>query len=196
MKVFQGNYPSTFSPYKLAEILCFWAAKKDENGFVKYPDWVEDFGEWMDIGKVTSKGAAFSDDPPRLTRFSKLIRKIGGNGRRKIKVKIDYWDTYSLDHTLAVIIAPCLRALRDHTLSSGFVDNSDVPRKLWRPKDAELGGEDDPHLHDRWHHVMDEMIFAFEMIAKDDFGFETEENNKRVKNGLRLFGKYYQSLWN
>ena len=35
-----------------------------------------------------------------------------GNGRRKIKIQIDKWDTYSMDHTLAMIIYPMLLQLK------------------------------------------------------------------------------------
>jgi hypothetical protein len=54
------------------------------------------------------------------------------------------------------------------------------------------------------------MIYAFEMILDDDWDLEIyerrggwskeslaerDEIQKRINNGLRLFGKYYQSLW-
>ena len=46
---------------------------------------------------------------------------------------------------------------------------------------------------------MGEMIFAFEAIAtgldQDFANPDIDAIGKRVENGLRLFGKYYQSLW-
>src|ERR1035438_9649523 len=35
-----------------------------------------------------------------------------GNGKRKISVRIDKWDTWALDHSLALIIVPCLKQLK------------------------------------------------------------------------------------
>lgn len=37
------------------------------------------------------------------------------------------------------------------------------------------------------------MIYAFTVIVADDL-YEVNEND-RMKNGLRLFGKYYTNLW-
>jgi hypothetical protein len=83
-------------------------------------------------------------------------------------------------------------------------------------------GETDENFFKRWDYVMDEMIWAFEQIIDDnnDDRFydhsEVDQNepdinkrakqlkvdregldahNKRIENGLRLFGKYYRSLW-
>ena len=56
-------------------------------------------------------------------------------------------------------------------------------------------------MHERWNWVMAEMIWAFEQIAMDDslMDFDTtdagKQHQQRVNNGLRLFGKYYRSLW-
>jgi len=42
-----------------------------------------------------------------------------------------------------------------------------------------------------WHWVMDEMIWAFTSMSAEYDADITE----RHKNALRLFGKYYFSLW-
>ena len=56
--------------------------------------------------------------------------KIGDykdDGEREISVKIDKWDTYSMDHTLAMIAHPMLVQLRDTTHGSPFVVFEDRP---------------------------------------------------------------------
>ena len=57
---------------------------------------------------------------------------------------------------------------------------------------------------------MDEMIHAFEQLKEDDWQSKfysgdgesftvdekgLDEEDKRIHNGLRLFGKYYRNLW-
>ena len=51
---------------------------------------------------------------------------------------------------------------------------------------------------------MDEMIWAFAQIIDDEAESKfysplnregLDAHNKRIQNGTRLFGKYYQALW-
>jgi hypothetical protein len=61
----------------------------------------------------------------------------------------------------------------------------------------EIGDMEDPLIHARWDYVLNEMIWAHEQIVAD-IDWELEMNHdwsQRLKNGLNLFGKYYQSLW-
>ena len=36
--------------------------------------------------------------------------------------------------------------------------------------------------------------FCFEAALKDDYQYDLE-NDERIRNGLALFGKYFQNLW-
>lgn len=112
----------------------------------------------------------------------------------KRKIRIDDWDVWSMDYTLSLIILPMLKKFKEGKLTIAFVDMEDVPEEL-RSEVKELdGGYND----DRWNYVLDEMIWTFERISSDfeDEDFKNQKkNDARVKNGLRLFGKYYQSLW-
>ena len=54
------------------------------------------------------------------------------DGERKISVKIDEWDTWSMDHTLALIIHPMLLQLRDTTNGSPFIELEDRPEHFDR----------------------------------------------------------------
>jgi len=84
-------------------------------------------------------------------------------------IRIDYWDTWSMDHTLAPIILPMLRQLVDTKHGAPNVDPQDVPDEL-KPTAVELlkyqkDGETDEKFFARWDYVMDEMIYAFDCKA-------------------------------
>lgn len=117
---------------------------------------------------------------------------------RSVKVEIQEHDVWSLDHTLALIIHPCLEQLKKVKHGSPKVDWEDVPREL-RPSDDELHhynhtGETDPNWHARWEYILDEMIYAFGEKSKDEITDDRAEAS-RISNGFRLFGKYYEALW-
>ena len=141
--------------------------------------------------------------------------------QRKVKVKLHNYDTWGMDDTLALIILPMLKQLKDTKHGAPVVDMTDVPENL-RINDVESKaywdtGETDDKFFKRWDWVMDEMIFAFEMKVKDDwqeqyYGEMVEDDDghwqmentdyegmkkmqERISNGFRLFGKYYESLW-
>lgn len=145
------------------------------------------------------------------------------NQTQKISVKIDKWDTWSMDHTLAPIIVPMLKQLKETKHGAPNVDLEDVPEDLWPEKGwaekYKTNGETDPNFFKRWDWILDEMIFAFEQKARDNweedfYGEWVEDKTKvlggysinaddegrqkqqeRMSNGFRLFGKYYESLW-
>ena len=119
---------------------------------------------------------------------------------QKIKVRIDRWDTWSMDHTLAPIILPMLIQLKETKHGAPYVDIDDCPKDL-RPKEQDEYGTDDTHFA-RWDWVLDEMIYAFDCKAnKDDVWMRLEDieeikkEQQRISNGFRLFGKYYEALW-
>lgn len=117
-----------------------------------------------------------------------------------VYVHIDRWDTWSMDHTLAHIVLPMLQQLAKEKHGSPMVDAEDVPFEL--QGDTE---KNDYLIHDRWDWVMREMIYAFdckvnkeEVFMRFDFPTQREEmeaEQERISNGYRLFGKYYEGLW-
>lgn len=142
---------------------------------------------------------------------------------QKVKVRIDPWDTWSMDHTLAPIILPMLVQLKETKHGASHVDLEDVPKELHgkklTKKQKEQGDVDDKHF-ERWDWVLNEMIWAFEQKCRDHweedyygpfiegeddgilgghFEWTDDEGRKkhqeRMSNGFRLFGKYYESLW-
>jgi hypothetical protein len=128
-----------------------------------------------------------------------------------VEVSIDPWDTWSMDHTLAHIILPMLKQLKETKHGAPAVEFKDVPEELM-PPDAEAvkklymeNGETDDNYFKRWDWILDEMIYAFDSkINKDEvymrFDLKTERDamdkeQERIRNGFKLFGKYYENLW-
>jgi len=226
MKVKIGPYKNWVGPYQIAEALCFWAKKEtDEYGFKHTADWVHNFGTWLSGGE---------DKESWLHKFCIWVES---KRTRTIKVKIDRWDTWSMDHTLAHIVLPMLKQLNETKHGSPFVDDEDVPEELRstnaEPKENEY--DTDSNHFKRWDWVMGEMIFAFECKLDDSwedafcsgehdtiwtptsfdengkpklYRMDDGPNNtykcdyegmkvvqKRISNGFRLFGKYYEGLW-
>jgi hypothetical protein len=148
-------------------------------------------------------------------------------------VKIDRYDTWSMDHTLADIILPMLKQLQATKHGAPHVDDEDVPEYLRsymaQPKENEW---DTDSLHFmRWDWILSEMIWAFEQKVDDDADskffdhseykepdektnhdkwfkdlsegvskvkYDQEGHTKwqeRKANGFRLFGRYYENLW-
>lgn len=90
---------------------------------------------------------------------------------QKISVKIDKWDVWSMDHTLAHIVLPMLKQLGENKHGSPFVDDEDVPEEL-RSTNAEPKENDwdtDSNHHLRWDWVLVEMVWAFEQKTRDDW---------------------------
>ena len=55
------------------------------------------------------------------------ISNYDDDGERTINVRIDDFDTWSMDHTLAPIILPMLIQLKETKHGSPKVDDADVP---------------------------------------------------------------------
>lgn len=154
----------------------------------------------------------------------KLGRFPKGDGERKITVKIDKWDSWNADHSLALIAVPLLIQLKETKQGSPNVDDADVPEHLRSTaapaKENEWDTDDNWHL--RWDYVMGEMIYAMQEIANHNKGEEIfwdhsevdetqdimeqikltkvdwvgrESYHERIQKGCELFGKYFLSLW-
>lgn len=126
--------------------------------------------------------------------------------KRTVNVKIDQWDTWNMDETLAHIILPMLKQLK--------VTMHGYPADL---------------TEEEWHEILNKMIFSFEskLIDWEDQFYSGEpdivwtkaenskyftmdrgpndtfeidhkglnEYQKRINEGFMLFGKYYENLW-
>src|SRR6056300_1011892 len=135
-----------------------------------------------------------------------LYNWFGYSPKQRTSIKIHKYDTWSMDDTLAPIILPMLVQLKETKHGAPNVDPKDVPINL-RAKEKDVlkykeVGEVDPDIFKRWDWVLDEMIYAFDCKAnKDDVYMRIEDRDEiqkeqeRISNGFRLFGKYYEALW-
>lgn len=181
MKVYLSNYRNHWlSPYTIIEKVVFWREIDYDEPTVKF---------WNNV----------------LEPFSLALQKVLDFVHPQIEyVKIDKWDTWNTDSTLAKIILPMLKQLRKNKHGAPITDDEDVPEELRSTSAPPKKNEwdiDENHFK-RWDWIMDEMIWSFEEINKDTFwdrlGLERDELQKyedRIDNGLRLFGKYYRGLW-
>lgn len=177
MKVYIGPYKSWLGPYQLAEKLCFWAKKeKDEYGFPKTPDWVHNFGEWLAHGDVAPEPTkenpkSLFNEKRKTTLLYKFLIWLESKKKRNIYIKIDKYDTWSMDGTLSMIILPMLKQLKETKHGSQMVDDEDVPDEIKStsapPRENEWDTDD--NLHKRWDYVLDEMIWAFEQLNDDSW---------------------------
>ena len=88
---------------------------------------------------------------------------------RKIDVRIDDYDVWGLDHTLAYIIHPALLKLKEVKHGAPGVEDEDVPEEL-RSTNAPPKTNDwdtDENFFARWDWVLDEMIWAFGQVNED-----------------------------
>ena len=116
---------------------------------------------------------------------------------RATRVEIEPHDTWSMDHTLAMIIHPMLVQLK-----------------------ATTHGHPNQLTEERWNEILDEMIWAFEQTCRDNweddyYGDYVEDqkngsmvgsfkwidheglktHQERMTAGFKLFGEYYENLW-
>ena len=201
MKVYISKYRYHWiSPYTVLEKVFFWREIDYNEPIIE---------KWSD----------------RLEPITKAIQSFLDFVHPKINyVKIDKWDTWSMDYTLSHIIVPMLKQLQKTKHGAPLVDDEDVPEEL-RSTSAPAKENDydiDDYHFKRWDWILDEMIWAFEQnldensenkfydhsevdksekdiniqISKMKVDLEgLEAHHKRKANGFRLFGKYYRGLW-
>lgn len=208
MKVYLGPYKSYFGPYQLAEALCFWVKPvTNEFGRKQKPDWVHNFGHYLS-----------------QTPIGGFLNWIHSKRTRIVLVKIDNYDIWGMDSTLAIIILPMLKKLKKSKQGVPYVNPEHLPSELvFEPNDnGDLTFE---QMKIQWNWVLDEMIWAFEQ-AHPDTDWEAQyhrptgntltdnptsifnglpetkfdsvgynSHSERMQRGFTLFGQYFQSLW-
>ena len=212
MRVKIGPYTEWFGPYQMADKVFFWLDKYPEPEDENRP--IYKLHEWL--------GEFLAGKDKHDTWLHKFCVWINEHKHRKVQVKLDSYDYWNAGHTIALVALPVLKALQENKHGSAAIDLSDVPETLW-PK--QLAGPNnqytDDTVHERWNWALAEMIWAFEQevneddesqfydhsLAKEDDDLTTqidkikvdreglEAHQQRKANGFRLFGKYFQALW-
>ena len=155
MKVWISKYRSHWlSPYTILTRVCFW--EKDEDRIYNLTEEANNpYVRWVKFLEPVCQA---------LQKFLDFVHP------RWTYVKVDRWDTWSMDHTLADIILPMLRQLNEQKHGAPHVDDEDVPEYLRshmaQPKENEW--DTDSLWFMRWDWVLAEMIWAFEQKIDDD----------------------------
>ena len=144
MKVYIGPYKEYWGVYQLTDLLL--KVNVSEERCDKIAKWFIDrsgaynFWEWIDNKRI-----------------------------RNIQVRIDEYDTWSMDSTLAYIILPMLKQLKETKHGAPNIDDKDVPKKLRSTSVSvkENEGDTDNNWFDRWEWVLDEMIWTFSQVNED-----------------------------
>lgn len=247
MKVYIGPYREWFGPYQLAEKILFWKNKYDDEVVHKFGEWLAGDKEYEDDDRMIRK------DKEKSLLY-KFLLWVDSKKSRTVKIRIDNYDVWNMDRTLALIILPMLKQLKEKKHGSQIVDLEDVPEHLQysttEDYDSQLTldfykeyeiKEGEADIHARWDWVLNEMIWAFEQHQPDcdweqqyytgeaDWRWKRinttypnpltgkeegmsqmiegpnhtmkvdyeglKKHRDRITNGFRLFGKYYQGLW-
>jgi len=145
MKVYISNYRDHWiSPYTVMEKFFFWRKDYDAHDH-KPPKWLQAICEG-------------------LLRVRRTLHP------RIEYVKINHYDVWSMDHTLALIVLPMLQQLKEQKHGSPYTNDDDVPdhlKSINATKESEY--DIDSNHHARWEWILDEMIFAFETKLDDDW---------------------------
>jgi hypothetical protein len=151
MKIYINKYRNHWlSPYTILEKVFFWREIDYHEPLIE---------RWSD----------------RLKPLCVVLQRVLDVVHPKIDyVKIDRWDTWSMDHTLALIILPMLKQLNETKHGAPFTHDEDVPEHLRSTNSSPKENEwdiDDLHFK-RWEWILGEMIFAFECQLNEDWDEE------------------------
>lgn len=173
MKVYIGPYRNNYNGYALTKKIFFW---------------VDPFQD--------KKYRLFDAALKFFSYFNPVFRWLNRIDNRKINIHIDNYDVWNMDHTLALIIYPMLVKYKEIGISYGYIDNDDVPKNLRVSKSLKDENKISKIKEKQWQWFLDELIWTFATILDEEVDYRfNKELNVRVTNGLRLFGKYYSSLW-
>ena len=171
MKIWTSKYRNHWvSPYVILTKICFW--EKDQDRIYNLnDDPANPYEPWVKV----------------LEPVCRIWQRLLDLVHPRIEyVKLDRWDTWSFDHTLAEIILPGLRQLKETKQGAPWTDDKDVPKELRsnvaEPKENEW---DIDSLHfKRWDWILNEEIWAFEQLTKDDA--ESQFFDHSAYDGSRL----------
>jgi len=156
VKIYKSKYRNHWvSPYDILKAVCFW--ERDDSVFYNIEDRPNHrYTQWVN----------------RLDPFCVAWQTFLDFVHPRVNyVRIDKYDTWSMDHTLADIILPMLRQLKASKHGAPNVDDEDVPEELRStsapPRENEWDTDGNHFL--RWDWVLDEMIFAFECKVDDSW---------------------------
>jgi len=158
MKVHIGPCIRFIGPYQIAEKIFFWVKR---SGVYADLDEPAIYGRW-DYRACDKLGDWLSK-----TWLNDFCQWLYSKRSRKVNIKLHDYDTWNMDDTLALIIVPMLKQLRDTKHGSSYIGNEDLPEHL-RSTGEELD-TDTNNVELRWDWALNEMILAFEAELDDSW---------------------------
>lgn len=138
MKVNIGPYLNWYGPYQIFALFqkLGFSEKTTDHWAEKSPEWFTNFCQW-----------------------------IYDKRKRKIKVKIDKYDTWSMDSTLAYIIIPMLEQLKatKHGTPVSMFEEKDGLDTFGNPSEEAY-----TKAMERWDTALSHMIWSFKQILEED----------------------------
>lgn len=140
MKVRIKKYKEYIGPWQIARTILFFV-KRDSKYVEKFADFFNSH-KWI---------------------VETCERIFNWRSSKRANVKIDDWDVWNLDATLAEIILPALKILKERKQGVPYIDDEDVPDELKSYDNDFFDGSSDHTIHSKkWEYVLNEIIFAFE----------------------------------
>ena len=216
MKVYLGPYVDWIGPYQIAEFLCFWAKPvEDEIGISRKPEWVHDFGTWLAEDKDGTDSW--------LTRFCQWIQDHKKR-RTWIHIdNYDVWSMdHTLALIIVPMLKKIQTQKHGHGWIDDKDVPKDYRSTVKGAKKGLTQYEWDHNAEARYAWMLEELIWTFTQLCDDQDGegqfydhtesskekdfnksmqllkvdqVGLEAHRKRIENGLRLFGKYFRTLW-
>ena len=164
MKVYIGKYSNTwcqcniFTDYMTKKYQYDWS--EPNTSFEKFLEKTENSIQWI---------------------YNHSINYLLKHRKRKINVRIDRYDTWGMDHTLAYIILPMLKQLKDTKHGSPYVEQQDLPEHLrFTEREERIFSNEELNamkeerkavedkFHSQWNWILEQMIWSFEQELDQD----------------------------
>lgn len=223
MRVKIGPYVNWIGPYQIADALCFWVPEnRDEYGVKTKPEWVHDFGCWLSEDaqggdSLLTRFCQWVQDHRKRHIYVKVDNYDVWSADHTISL-ITLPLLQKLKHVKHG--APCVD---DSDVPAGLglrsteappkenewdVDANHFDRWEWVLDEMiwahRQNVEDNPDEASCWKHDLPDPNWPFPSEATgmeaamgriDCDWDKLKEFQARKQNGFRLFGKYYQALW-
>ena len=216
MKVYLGKYVNFIGPYQIAELLCFWVKEvPDELGMLHKPDWVHDFGTWLAENKDGTDSW--------LTKTCNWLQ-AHRKRREWVHIdNYDVWGMdHTLALIILPMLKKLQVQKQGYGMIDDKDVPKDYRSTVAGARTGVNTWDWDLNAEARYAWVLNELIWTFEQLCDDQDGegqfYDHTESSKekdfnrsiqklkidrtglkahqdRIENGLRLFGKYFRTLW-
>lgn len=221
MKVKIGPHPNWIGPYQIADALCWWVPEvADDYGVSSKPDWVHNFGTWLSENKSgedswltrlcqwihdrRKRQVYIHIDPYDAWNADHTLSLIAVPLLKQLKATKHggpHVDDCDVPEHLRSTAAP--PKANEYDIDELWFDRWEwvLDEMIWAHT-QEIS--ETPETDSCWQHGVPDANWPY---PSHDTGFESmlssikcdwdklKQLEDRKQNGFRLFGKYYQALW-